>query len=136
MRDARFMRLGQTFRNLRRDFNRLSHGQRAASKELAQRLPLHQLHCDKGAAIGLVNLVNRTDIRMVQRGGRACLEAKTLKRLRVFGELFGKKLQRNMSAELQVFGFVNHAHAAAAVLAPMAVVVYYVLGMARVWMYS
>ncbi len=108
------MRLGQTFRNLRRDLNRLSHWQRARGKQLAQGPPLHQLHCDKGAAIGFVNLVNRTDIRMVQRGGRACLAAKTLKRLRVFGEFFGKELQRNVAAELQIFGFVNHAHAAAA----------------------
>ena len=133
MRDARFMRLGQTFRNLRRDFNRLSHRQRAADKQLAQRLPLHQLHRDKGAAIGLVNLVNRTDIRMVQRGGRACLEAKTLKRLRVVCEFFGKKLQRNMAAELQVFGFVNHAHAATADLAENAVMADHGVGQARVW---
>src|ERR1700738_1087118 len=116
------MRLGQTFRNLRRDFNRLSHWQRSADKQLAQGLTLYQFHCDKGAALVLVNFVSRTDIRMVQRGGRACLAAKTLKRLWVVGEFFGKKLQRNMAAELKVFGFVNHAHAAAADLAQNAVV--------------
>src|SRR5216684_2013743 len=117
MRDARFMRLGQTFRNLCRNFDRLSHWQRAACKQLAQGLPLHQLHRDKGTTVGFVNFVNRTDIRMVQRGGGPRLAAKTLKRLRVFGEFFGKKLQPNMAAELQVFGLVNHAHAAAAELA-------------------
>src|SRR5260370_35273449 len=80
-------------------------------------LPLKQLHWDEGPVIDLVNLVNCADIGMVQRRGRARLAVKTAERLRVFGEFFGKKLQGNMSAELQVFSFVNHAHAATADLA-------------------
>ena len=133
MRDSRLVRLGQAFRNLRRDFNRLSNGQQAREKQFAQRLPLNQFHRDKGAAIALVDLMDRADIRMIQRGGKARLAGQTAERLRVLDEFFGKKLQRNMAAELQVFGFVNHAHAAAADLAKNAVVADHGCGQPRFW---
>ena len=51
---------------------------------------------------------------MLERGGGAGLPLKALERLRIPGELFRKELERNVAAELQVLGFVHHAHAAAA----------------------
>ena len=42
---------------------------RLASDHVPERLPLQQFHGDEGSPIGLVNLVDRADVRVVQ-GGR------------------------------------------------------------------
>jgi len=71
------------------------------------------LHGNEGLAFVIANLINRADIQVVKSrcGTRLALEA--LQRLAISRKLFGKELERNMSAELQVFGFVNYAHASA-----------------------
>ena len=45
-----------------------------------------------------------------------CLAAETLQGLRILGEIFRKKFQRDKTAEAGVFGFVDHAHPATAEL--------------------
>ena len=44
--------------------------QRLAADPVPERLPLQQFHGDEGSPIGLVNLVDRADVRVVQ-GGRS-----------------------------------------------------------------
>src|SRR5580658_8273559 len=50
--------------------------QRLASDSVPERLPLQQFHGDEGSPIGLVNLVDRADVRVVQRGGCLSLPLK------------------------------------------------------------
>jgi hypothetical protein len=53
---------------------------------------------------------------MVEGGGGARLAAKTLQGLHVLGYIVGKKLESDKATERSVFGFVDHAHPAAAEL--------------------
>ena len=61
-------------------------------------------------------VVDRADVGVVQRGGRARLALEALERLRVAAELLGQELQRDAAAELRVLRLVDDAHAAAAEL--------------------
>ncbi len=70
----------------------------------------------------LVDVVDRADVGVLERGGRAGLALKPLERLSVAGQLLGQELQRHAAAELQVLGLVDDAHAAAAELRDDAVV--------------
>jgi hypothetical protein len=64
----------------------------------------------------LPDLVNRADVRMIHRGGRASLAEETLERPLVTGNVRRKKFQRDGAAERDVLGAIDHAHASAAQL--------------------
>ena len=51
---------------------------------------------------------------MIQRGGRARFAPEALNSLRVLGDVFRKKFQRDVTAEPRVLGFIDDAHASAA----------------------
>src|SRR6266852_1170930 len=91
--------------------------QRLASDPVPERLSLQQFHGDEGSPVGLVNLVDRADVRVVQGGRSLGLPLKTAESLCVVGEFVGKELQGDVTTELQVFGLVDHAHAPTADLA-------------------
>ena len=95
--------------------------QRLASDPVPECLPLQQFHGDEGSPIGLVNLVDRADVRVVQRGRSLGLPLETAEGLCVVGEFVGKELQGDVATELQVFCLVHHAHAPTADLAEDAV---------------
>jgi hypothetical protein len=59
---------------------------------------------------------------MVQGGGSLGFALEARERLRVFGYVFGQKLEGDEAIELHVFGFVDHTHAAATELLDDAVV--------------
>ncbi len=54
------------------------------------------------------------DVGMVERGRRARLAAETFLRLCIAAHVFGQEFQRHLPAQLEVFGTVDHAHAAPA----------------------
>ncbi len=78
---------------------------------LAQGLPVNQLHRDKHLAVVFGDIVDRADVRVVQRR----------RELRFLGEPYlfgivrrqpvGKKLECHRAVELGIEGFVHHAHA-------------------------
>ena len=82
-------------------------------------LTLQEFHAQEGLTVMVVDLVNRADVRMIQRRCSAGFALKTLQCLRVFGKLGREKLQGNMTAELEVFRLVNHSHASAPSLVRM-----------------
>ncbi len=90
--------------------------------ELLEGLSFQQLHGDKVAAIGLPDLIDSADIRMIQGRGGPGFTLKTLQRRSVLFQFAGQKLQRNVPAQIDVFGFVHHSHAATAQLLQNAVV--------------
>ncbi len=67
------------------------------------------------------DVVDGADVGMIQRRRRARFPLKTLARLRILGQLFGKELQGHAAAEALIFRLVNHAHSAAAQLSYNAV---------------
>src|ERR1019366_5783340 len=89
---------------------------RLASDPVPERLPLQQLHGDEGSPIGLVDFVDRADVRVVQRGGSLGFPLETAEGLCVVGDFVGKELQGDVTTELEVFRLEDHAHPAAAEL--------------------
>src|SRR5688572_21196021 len=79
-------------------------------------LALEQFHCDEGFPFEFIDVVNRADVRMVERRRRSSLALEALERHRVAGKLSREELERDAAAQAQVFGAVDHTHAAAAQL--------------------
>ena len=83
------------------------------AQELLQGLPLQALHGDEGFALVLSDLVNRADIRVVERRRRPRLAAEPFQELAVLGQCVGQELERYAPPQLGIFSFVNDTHAAA-----------------------
>ena len=89
---------------------------RPCGDAVLQRLPLQELHHDEGLALVFIDVVNRADVGMIQRGGSPRLALEAFQRLAVLAEMFGQELQCDKTGELDVLGFVDHAHATGAQL--------------------
>jgi hypothetical protein len=70
---------------------------RATCDQLFERGALQELHRDEGLAVFFAEVMNRTDIRMIKRGGglRFALEAR--ERARVVADTFGEEFQRDVA---------------------------------------
>ena len=108
------MRLGQPLRNLRRDFNCLSHRQQAGAKQLAQRLPLYQLHRDVVSGTVLSEFVDGNDIGVVEGRCRARFLLEAVQPIIVCGERGGQNLDRNNAVQARVPRPIHLAHPAGA----------------------
>ena len=86
MDDAARVQRRERGQNLEADRDRLGHVQRTASQLLRQRLTLEQLHGDEQAAGVFADLVNLTDVGMVDAGRRARFTPQPLARRLVAGE--------------------------------------------------
>src|SRR4029077_2004626 len=82
--------------------------QRLGSDLVPERLPLQQFHGDEAASVGLVNLVDSADVRVVQRGRSLGLPLETAEGLMIVCEFVRKKLQSDVTTKLKVFGLVHH----------------------------
>jgi hypothetical protein len=69
-------------------------------------------HRDEASPVLLANLVDCTNVRMVQSGGRSSLTPKAFKRLRVLRKVVWKEFQGNETAKFRVLSLVDHSHAA------------------------
>ena len=83
---------------------------RSACEHFSQRDTSHILHHDVGRALLLAQVVDRDDIRMVERRGRAGFLLEAPQPFRVVGELRAKHFYDDMAVELEIFGFVDLAH--------------------------
>ncbi len=88
-------------------------GHRLAVGQVLERLAVHQLHDQEVATLLLCELVDRADVRVIQRRGRPRLPLEPRQRLGILGQGIGQELERHLPAEDQVLGLVDHAHAAA-----------------------
>src|ERR1700690_3626023 len=77
-------------------------------------LPFKQLHHDERPAGVFVELVDRTNVGMIQSRSRARLALQALEGHSIEGDLAGQKVQGNGRAQPDVLGLIDHAHAAAA----------------------
>jgi len=68
---------------------------------------------DESLAVLVVDFVNRADVWVIQSGNSLGLALETAEGLGISGYGFGKEFECNKTAELDVLGFLDHAHAAA-----------------------
>jgi hypothetical protein len=104
----------QRIRHLDRDLQQLIKPQRTAGNTVLQRLAIQKFHGDEMLALIFVNFVDRADVGMVQRRGRACLALEPFQRSAIAPHFLREEFERNFAAELFVLGLVNNAHAPAA----------------------
>lgn len=90
--------------------------QRTCGDEVFESLAFEIFHDDEGMAILRADFVDGADIRMIERRSGAGFAAEAFEGLRIVGNIFGKKLDGDEAAELEVFGFVDDAHPTAAKL--------------------
>ena len=97
-------------REIERDFER----QRPVVDPVLQRLAVEELHRDERLALGLVDVVHRADVRVVERRGRARFALEALERTGLARQFVGQELQGDRAIEPHVLGLVDDAHAATA----------------------
>jgi hypothetical protein len=86
----------------------------AGDQSVAQGLACEPFHDDERLAVVLGDLMDRTDVRMVERRGGPRLAPETLHGVRVARHPARQELQRDLAAERKVLGAVDHAHPPAA----------------------
>ncbi len=108
--DARAVRLGEALGDLRGEVEELARRNGLRGDELAQRAPLDQLHRDVRRFAGCADVVDRQDVRVVQRRGRPRLLLEAPPPLGIRGALGGQDLDRDVAAEPLVPRAVDLAH--------------------------
>jgi hypothetical protein len=80
----------------------------------AERLALEALHHDERAALVLADVVDRADVRVVERRGRLRLALEALASGLVLEVRFRQELHRHRAVKARVLGLVDDAHPAGA----------------------
>ncbi len=94
---------------------KLVHLERALGDGVLERHAIEKFHGDEAdAAFAFADFVDGADVVVIERGGGAGFAAEAFERGGIFGDVVGKKFQRDETAEREVFGFVDDSHAAAA----------------------
>ena len=88
----------------------------AIADDVLQRGSVEVLHDDERLAVLLADVVDRADIRMIERRRSLGFAAKPFERLPILSDVFREKFQRDKAVEARVLRFVNNTHAAAAQL--------------------
>ncbi len=120
--DPELVRLAEGVGELGRDLDDFRERHRSHRHSVAEGAALHELHGDERRSVGLVDLVDCGDVRMVDGGGRLRLPDETLDALLVGRDLLGEDLEGDLPAELGVLGRVDGPHPAATDLLDDAVV--------------
>src|SRR5262249_20769954 len=81
---------------------------------LPQRFALDKLGDEYMRRVGFENLVNRDDVRMVQRRRRPRFLFKAAQAVQVVGERHRQEFQRYPPAQSAILGQIDFSHAAAA----------------------
>ena len=77
-----------------------------------QRQTIQKLHDEKPLAVMVGDLVDRTNVRMIQRGRRSGFPSEAFQRLWVVRDIVREKLDGDESTEHGVLGLVDDSHAA------------------------
>src|SRR5690348_16525576 len=95
-------------------FQRLIEWQRPSLQTRCQRFPFDVFHDQKFGTVLRAYVVQRADVRMIQRRDSAGFALETLPRFRSFGQMLGKNLDCDGAVEPGVARAVDLAHAARA----------------------
>ena len=112
MHDTLGVRRVQRIGNLSRELDRGVHVERLAPDLLVQSAALQQLHHDEPPAFPFSDVVNRADVRVVQRRGRARLAQMPVDRIGILSSGLGHELQGDVAVEASVLGLPDDAHPA------------------------
>jgi hypothetical protein len=107
------MRGVERARDLREDGDRTLDRQALAPEERAQVAAVDEAHRQVQAPLVLARLVDRDDVRVVERGGELRLLEERPPEYLVLSQLPSNQLERNRALEPQVGGPVHDAHPAA-----------------------
>ena len=114
MHEPARVRRVESARELRDDADRLPGLETAAFEALLEVAPLDVAHRDEEDVLGARGLVDRNDVRVVDRRGELGLAQEPLPEGVVLGEAGVHQLQRHPSLEPEVVGEVDDAHPARA----------------------
>jgi hypothetical protein len=112
MNDAVLVHFGQRIAGLDGPVERPSQLHRAIAKHVAQRTSLDVLHRDVGPVVDLTDVVNRRDVRMVDRRGQPGFLKKPLAPGLVAREVRADQFERGPALQLEVFDEKDLAHSA------------------------
>jgi hypothetical protein len=87
---------------------------RLVADQVLQGLAFEVLHGDEGTAVVLANIVNRTNVGMIEAGSGLGFAAESAEQMLVGGNVVGKELEGDEAAQAGVLGLENHSHPAAA----------------------
>ena len=102
----------QRARHLREQSRRVGRIEPAALQPVSQVAPLDVAHGDEEEVVRGPRLVDRDDVRVVDRGGQLRLAQEAVAERRVLGDPGGEQLQRNAPLQPQILGQVDDPHAA------------------------
>src|SRR5262245_24734742 len=112
MNHASLVRRLERVRDVSCDVERLFDRNRSTLNALRQRLAFHQLENEEPRLTGLLDVVDRPDIGMIQRGENLSLALEPANPLRVARKLIRQNLDRNVALQLQVAPSIHLAHSA------------------------
>ena len=112
MDDAALVRGVQGIGDLSRDRERVSERQRTLRDPFRQRLALDELEHECGAAIDVLEAINRADVGMIQRRQHARFALEAREALRIGREDVRQDFDRDVATELLIMGAIDLAHAA------------------------
>ncbi len=92
----------------------LSRRQGKPLEQIGQGPGLHQRHDQEGVSIGLAEVMNRKDVRMLERGDDPGLLLEAAGKFRVGGVCPGKDLECNKALDPRLEGLIHRRHAALA----------------------
>ena len=95
------------------NFERL---ERMPLDEMFERLPFEQLHHEELLPLVFADVIDRADVRVIQRRRRPSLALKALHGRRVPRQFRRQELDSHLPAEADIFAAVHDAHAASAQL--------------------
>jgi hypothetical protein len=110
MHDALGMRRIQRVRDIDCEAQQEIEFEGTAADAMLQGLAFKVLHNDEGSPILLSDIVDGTDVRMVETGSSLSFATKTRKKVLVGSDVLRKKLQGDKSAETSVFSLENNPH--------------------------
>ena len=123
MHDPGAVRRRQCRSHLHRNLQRLADRHAAPAREQrAEGLALDELRGNEVVAVGQSHLVNRENVRMIERGGRLRLLLEPRQAFRILRVLVRQNLQRDAAAEARILGQVDLSHPARTELLEDAVV--------------
>jgi hypothetical protein len=105
---------GERIGDLCEEASDLGHRQWSAGKASGQRFALVMRHRDERLAGEVADLVDRSDVRVIERAGRARLSQQAGSGVGMAGGLRREELERDPAVEVRIFGQINSTHAARA----------------------
>src|SRR5436190_1747933 len=114
MNDAFGMRRINRIRDFNSEIQRFLDAQRTAIVPVFQCLSIEVFHHNERTAVVLTDIVDRANLRMIERRGRTRLDSKSFERLRILGTLLRQELHRNRTAEADILRFIDNTHASGA----------------------